>query len=643
MSDASERSSADLAIEEAYALALDGRPEEAVRLLDAVDATPARRATVELARARCLLAQEGKGAKRGEALLESLAAEPGPARWQARLSLARRLWRTGDVAEAARLVQSVLEALRRSSSAGDGEPFPTLLSLEVEHLQQQPGSEGTAVAESSFLAEDLLALIDLGRRLGTRTDPTEVLRTVLHEAIRLTDADRGFVVLADSADGTEPFEFAAAENLDRSAIDEPSFEVSRSLIREVSRTGRVELVNISELPDSHPASRSLGALGVRAVACVPLEGPRGIVGVLYLDARKRDSLLRDGRRPFLELLASQTAAAVENAQTHREAALTLERAEETIRRHRDERERRVAYDEIVGVSPAMQAVYARLDRIVPTSEPVIILGETGTGKELAARLIHERGPRSRHEFVAVNCAGLAESLLEGELFGHERGAFTGASRSRAGLLEVAHRGTLFLDEIADMPPRMQGNLLRTLQSGEVRRVGGRETIEVDVRVVAASNRDLDVEVKSGRFRADLYFRLNVLKLMLPPLRDRVEDVPLLVERLLPALVPGRAAPRFTERAMARLAAYPWPGNVRELQNVLRRIAVAGLAVVDEPDLPAELLDATLIVRAGSLQQAEDLAIRRAMQETDGNKSRAAKLLGVDRKTLYTKLRRLGLH
>ena len=202
---------------------------------------------------------------------------------------------------------------------------------------------------------------------------------------------------------------------------------------------------------------------------------------------------------------------------------------------------------------------------------------------------------------------------------------------------MAHRGTLFLDEIADMPPRMQGDLLRALQSGEVRRLGGRETIQVDVRIVVATNRDLEREVERGRFRQDLYYRLNVLKLVLPPLRDRVDDIPLLVGGLTLGKI------RFTERAMARLAAHSWPGNVRELGNVLRRIAVQGLEVVDARDLPAELRGSTPPTAAGTLERAEEQTIRRAMKETDGNKSRAAKLLGIDRKTLYLKLRRLGLH
>ena len=526
MKDVGSRLPARIAVEEAYALALAGRPAEALKVLDAVAATDGDSRQVALARARCMLRTDQPEGDQAERLLQSLADRDDHAGWQARLSLARSLQARGDTAEAARLVKSALDELR-TAAGGERGPLSTLLSLEVDHLQSPPEPSSAETTEGPVSSGDLLALIELGRRLATLTEPAAVLGAVLHDAVRLTGADRGFVVLADDCEEEGSLRFAAAENLDRSAVDEPSLEVSRSLIRQVARTGRIERVALADLPDSHPASRSLGVLGVRAVACVPLSGSEAVLGVMYLDARERRSLLGTGRLPLLELLAAQAAIAVENARAHRDAARALERAEETIRRHHDESERRTGYEEIVGESAAMQGVYARLDRIIPTTEPVIVQGETGTGKELVARLIHSRGPRASKEFVAVNCAGLAESLLESELFGHERGAFTGADRARAGLLEVADGGTLFLDEIADMPPRMQGDLLRALQSGEVRRLGGRETIHVDVRVIAASNRDLEKEVERDRFRADLFYRLNVLRLNLPPLRDRVEDIPLL--------------------------------------------------------------------------------------------------------------------
>jgi DNA-binding NtrC family response regulator len=306
-------------------------------------------------------------------------------------------------------------------------------------------------------------------------------------------------------------------------------------------------------------------------------------------------------------------------------------------------ERRLGYGEMIGASNEMQEVYRKIDLMAPTEMPVLVLGETGTGKELVARLIHARGPRAEREFVAANCAGIAESLLEAELFGHERGAFTGADRARPGLFELAHGGTLFLDEIGDMSLRMQADLLRVLQSGEVRRVGGRAAFHVDVRTIAATHRDLEDLMRRGEFRQDLYYRLNVLTVRLPALRERADDIPLLVGDLLPRVMPeGRTAPRVSDRALRRLSAYPWPGNVRELQNILRRVSVLGVDVIEERHLPHEVLrSAARPVRAGSLRRAEDEAARQAVAAARGNKAEAARILGVDRKTLYARLRRLG--
>jgi DNA-binding NtrC family response regulator len=384
-------------------------------------------------------------------------------------------------------------------------------------------------------------------------------------------------------------------------------------------------------------------IGVRAVACVPIQHAGVALGVLYLDGQSPSPLLQGPIERLLDLLAAQAGGALDNARAHRAKAQALEAAEERLRRQRSQDDRRSGYGEIVGASDAMQEVYRKLDLFAPTELPVLILGETGTGKELVARLIHARGPRAKREFIATNCAGIAESLLESELFGHERGAFTGADRSRPGLFELAHGGTLLLDEIGDMSLRMQAELLRVLQSGEVRRVGGRETFHLDVRVIAATHRDLEELQRRGEFRQDLYYRLNVLSLTLPALRERVEDIPLLVTTLLERLVPhGRTPPKLSERAMARLVAHAWPGNVRELQNVLRRISVSGEPVIDEGELPPELLrsEARAPVRAGSLRRAENEAVRGALTAAGGNKAEAARILGVDRKTLYAKLRRL---
>ncbi len=479
----------------------------------------------------------------------------------------------------------------------------------------------------------------LGHRTTPRpADPDQVLRIVLHGAIELTGTERGFVVLVAGDD----FEFALAENLDWSEVQQPSFEVSRTLIRRVLEEGKLLLLNMPRTEGREGAHRSLAEIGVRSVACIPIVHEGARLGVLYLDGRDPSHSFRGPMDRLLDLLAAQAGAALDNARAHRAKAQALEAAEESLRRHRSESERRLGYGEIVGSSNEMQEVYRKLDLMAPTEMPVLVLGETGTGKELVARLIHARGPRAAREFVAANCAGIAESLLEAELFGHERGAFTGAERSRPGLFELAHHGTLFLDEIGDMSLRMQADLLRVLQSGEVRRVGGRETFHVDVRVIAATHRDLEDLMRRGEFRQDLYYRLNVLTLHLPALRERAEDIPLLLTELMNRSTPeGRTPPKISERAMRRLVAYPWPGNVRELQNILRRVSVLGVEVVDERHLPHEVLrSAPRPVRAGSLRRAEDDAVRHALQAARGNKAAAARILGVDRKTLYARIRRL---
>jgi DNA-binding NtrC family response regulator len=366
------------------------------------------------------------------------------------------------------------------------------------------------------------------------------------------------------------------------------------------------------------------------------------VGVLYVDAHDPAHAFGNALRQFFDLFAAQAAAALKNAWEHRAKRRALETAEETIRRHRTASERRDRLEGMIGSCDAMQEVYRKLDQVVPTELPVMVLGETGTGKELAARLIHSRGPRREKEFVATNCAGVPESLLESELFGHERGAFTGADRARAGLFEIAHRGTLFLDEVGDMSPRMQASLLRVLQSGEVRRLGGRATVIVDVRIIAATHRDLEALVERDEFRQDLYFRLNVLSLRLPALRERADDIPVLARELMAGMISDRPAPSFSVMAMRRLVAYSWPGNVRELQNVLRRLAILGTDLLEEEHLPAEILQGGARPgRVGTLKTAEAVAIRRALESTRGNKVKAAKMLGVDRKTLYKKLRRAG--
>jgi DNA-binding NtrC family response regulator len=308
--------------------------------------------------------------------------------------------------------------------------------------------------------------------------------------------------------------------------------------------------------------------------------------------------------------------------------------------------------EIRGVAPAMQRLYTTIEKVAATDVTVLITGESGTGKELVARTLHAGSHRAAGPFVAVNCAAIPATLLESELFGHERGAFTGADRRREGRFEEAAGGTLFLDEIASMPLLLQPSLLRVLQERRFTRVGGRGEIPSDVRILAASNRDLGALVASGGFRDDLYYRLNVVPLRVPPLRERREDIPLLAEELI-----ARAARRHNVQCrplpatvLRRLLAYPWPGNVRELANVLERLALlAGGETPRESDLPDELLhepvpggcQVVLPPEGVSLDELEAGLIRQALDRTGGNRSAAARLLGLGYKAFLYRLDKLG--
>ncbi len=297
---------------------------------------------------------------------------------------------------------------------------------------------------------------------------------------------------------------------------------------------------------------------------------------------------------------------------------------------------------LVGRSGALLEVFKQVARAASSDVPVLITGETGTGKEMVARSLHQRSARAGRPFIPVDCAAIAESLMESELFGHARGSFTGATGARRGLFEEADGGTLFLDEIGDVGPKVQAQLLRALQEGEIRRVGESTPVKVDVRVVAATNKDLKALVKDGRFREDLLYRLDVVRLHLPPLRERREDIPALVERFASLHARGGVRPVVTSEAMARLAAYDWPGNVRQLENIVARaLALNATGVLTPGDFPPPIGDAAaprpstgLADDFPTLGELDRRYATLVLQHAQGNKSEAARILGVDRKTLY---------
>jgi len=389
--------------------------------------------------------------------------------------------------------------------------------------------------------------------------------------------------------------------------------------------------------------------GVRRLALVPMSSGERMVGALYLDYRARDGEFSEGDVRFLRALAVQAATLIDNAQLR--SKLTDE--VDSLRWVVDGRHK---FASIVGQSLSMQQLFATLEKVARTSVTVLIEGESGTGKELVARAVHLNGPRKNERFVAQNCAALPEQLLESELFGHVRGAFTGAHRDKQGLFEAADGGTFFLDEIADMPPSLQVKLLRVLQEGEIRRVGATDHIDVDVRIIAATNKRLREEVKAGRFREDLFYRLDVVGVEMPPLRDRRDDVPLLAQHFLNRFCEASGEPErgFSDRAMDLLVNYDWPGNVRELENEIERAValsdvgatitaeclsdrIRSVQVAIHPPKPGTRLSLKSMV-----EDVEKRVILQLLNENNWNKSRTAEALGLSRQGLLKKIGRFGL-
>ena len=387
-------------------------------------------------------------------------------------------------------------------------------------------------------------------------------------------------------------------------------------------------------------SHSMVQAGVASAMAAPLRLGDEIHALLYVDRIQGDKVFTRTDLEFLAAVANQLAVQLANRQEVAQLTAEVERLAAAPRT------KPIA---IVGSDPSMQAVESFIERAAPTPSPVLVLGESGTGKELVARALHQKSRRADRPLQVINCAAIAESLVDSTLFGHVKGAFTGADETRPGVFELADGGTLFLDEVGELPIATQAKLLRALEQGEVQRVGEGRTRKVDVRLIAATNRDLAVEAGAGRFREDLYHRLNVLCVTLPPLRDRPADIEPLIEHFLAAASTklGQPACRLAPEARTLLLRCPWPGNVRQLRNVLERASVlASSGVIRPDDLPAEVKAGPATVQVESpmatLADMERSHILRVLERVGGNKKQAAEVLAIDRSTLYAKLKQYGV-
>ena len=506
-----------------------------------------------------------------------------------------------------------------------------------EVLYLQPERLLRELPATSAVARNLNALLKISRVVHAIRDLEELQAQLLDLIFEVIPAGRGAILLSEGA----AQEFTCLYARTRQAGQPQLVRVSRTVARQVMDE------NVAILGMDVPTSgalrnvESLVASEVRSLLCVPLTVFQRVIGCIYLDSTNSANRFQEDHLQLLAAIAGISAVALDNARRLQWLEQENQRLTTEVRQEQS----------LVGEGTRMKEVFQFLARAAPTESTVLLEGESGTGKELAARALHRNSPRASKPFVAINCAAIPESLLETDLFGHERGAFTGAAVQKKGRLEVADGGVVFLDEIGELAPALQVKLLRVLQEREFERVGGTHTIKIDVRLIAATNRDLADAVRSGDFRQDLYYRLAVVRLTMPPLRERREDIPMLARHFLQKNARrSQLKPKpISREAMAALVHYEWPGNVRELENAIERALVMGSsdAVLLE-DLPESLLEQESPAEMhegkyhASLKELKKQLIIDAVEQTRGNYVEAAAILGVHPNYLHRLIRNLGL-
>jgi Nif-specific regulatory protein len=490
---------------------------------------------------------------------------------------------------------------------------------------------------STKVARDLNVLLKISRIVHAIRDLDELQGQLLDLIFEVVPAGRGAILLADR----ESQQFNSMFARMRQSGQAPLVKVSRTVARQVLEQGIAILgADVASCGDLRKVE-SLVASQVRSLLCVPLTVFQRVIGCIYLDSNSLENRLHEQHLQLVTAIAGISAVALENARRLQWLEKENERLTVEISQERS----------LVGEGLRMKEVYQFVKRVAPTDSTVLIEGESGTGKELAARALHRNSPRANKPFIAINCAAIPETLLESDLFGHERGAFTGAAGLKKGRLEVADSGVVFLDEIGELAPVLQVKLLRVLQEREFERVGGTHPIKVDVRIIAATNCNLDQAVREGTFRRDLYYRLAVLKVTMPALRERREDIPLLARHFVQKHAKHcKVKPRpISREALSCMINYDWPGNVRELENAIERALVLGSSDMILPeDLPESLLERTPppeMTEAKYHAAVKDLKkqlIRDAVEQTQGSYAEAARLLGVHPNYLHRLIRNLEL-
>jgi len=559
------------------------------------------------------------------------------------LPVKRRELKSGDhiaIAESVFLYQAEGAANNRSSSVEidtAAEEETSLRQLHPEELVYLHPQSLAALPLSERLSRNLTTLLRISKSIGTLLDLDALQWQLMAMIFDVIPAERGAVLLVDPVSG----EITSHVAWDRLAGPDKPVSVSESILRRVLQ----EHVSLLENPLDSSSPRSPGAPPLakhaHSILCVPLQSGERTLGLLYLDSFDPATNFSEDDLQLLSAIAGLAAIAIENARQFEMLGIENQQLRAEVSLEHD----------MVGRSTRMREVYQFIERVAPSEATVLIYGESGTGKELAARAIHKNSPRRSKPFVALNCAALTETLLESELFGHEKGSFTGAFAQKKGLLEVAEDGSVFLDEVGELSPVMQAKLLRVLQEREFVRVGGTRTIGLNARFLAATNRDLPKAVLEGQFRTDLYHRLNVISLTLPPLRERAEDIAALAEYFAARYAKKckRNVKGISDEGRACLLQYDWPGNVRELENAMERAVVVGTSEWILPeDLPEALLDTSSGTESGnakyhdSVRNLKKNLILNALEQSNGSVTEAAKVLGVHANYLHRLISNLEL-
>jgi len=511
----------------------------------------------------------------------------------------------------------------------------SIIPDDLQNLVRKKASEESLLKKIMVLCQEIVSL----------RENREVVNNILATARNITGAERAAIFMLDLKKTPLHLYLRAARNLTAEDVEDKSFEPVMALIREAVDCNQGNIHTYPNQIDNGNSSRN----NIKSCICVPMANRGDVVGALYLDNRLLDLSFSESDMEMLFLFAALAAISLDNAEAYAEIKEMSRRLEEE-KKYYEEQQFEYAYtEEIIGKSDAVKKVLAHVDKVAKSDTTVLILGETGVGKELVASAIHRHGLRADKPFIRVNCSALSESLINSELFGHEKGAFTGAINRRMGRFELANGGTLFLDEIGELPMEVQVRLLRIIQTKQFERVGGTQTLKSDFRLIVATNRNLAEEVLYKRFRQDLFYRINVFPIEVPPLRSRIEDIPLLAYYFLKtdSEKMRKSVTKIPQSVMDKLISYSWPGNVRELENVIERgVILSPDSVFRMPELEA---DKVKIQAAGesilTFEENERSLILNALKLTGGKingKGGVADLLKINRNTLYYRMKKLGI-